>query len=102
MIFLPLRQEEILQIVDLLVKQLCERLSERGLVLEMTDAAKQLAVKTAYDPIYGARPLKRFLQREVETLIARRIIANELPTGSGLRLDAVGVELKVEVIVPGK
>ncbi len=97
LIFLPLRQDEILQIVDLLVKQLCKRLSERGLVLEVTDAAKQLAVKTAYDPIYGARPLKRFLQREVETLIARRIIANDLPAGSGLRLDAVGVELKVEV-----
>lgn len=102
LIFLPLQQNEILQIVDLLVDQLCQRLSEQGLALEVTDAAKQLAVKTSYDPIYGARPLKRFLQRQVETLIARRIIANELPAGSGLRLDSSGVELKVEVTVPGK
>jgi ATP-dependent Clp protease ATP-binding subunit ClpB len=100
LIFLPLRKDEILQIVDLLVNQLRKRLLERGLVFDMTAAAKDLVVQSSYDPVYGARPIKRYLQREVETLIARRIIANELPEGAELKLDAVGGILKVVVNSP--
>jgi ATP-dependent Clp protease ATP-binding subunit ClpB len=94
-IFLPLQKEELLQIVGLLVGQLRERLLERGLTFEMTDAAKELVVQSSYDPVYGARPIKRYLQREVETLIARRIIANESPAGSKIVLDAVKGSLKI-------
>ncbi len=97
LIFLPLRQEEILQILGLLIDQLRARLTERGLLLVVTDAAKELIVKSSYDPIYGARPIKRFLQRELETLIARRLIADDLPAGSQLCVDQVAGVLDVSV-----
>lgn len=97
-IFLPLLKSEIVQIVDLLLSHLRERLAERGLGLELTDSAKELVVETAYDPVYGARPLKRYLQRELETLIARRMIANELPGGSKMVVDAAGDKLEITVL----
>jgi ATP-dependent Clp protease ATP-binding subunit ClpB len=96
--FLPLRQEEILRIVDLLIAQLRDRLAAQGLELELTEAAKRMIGEVSYDPIYGARPLKRYLQREVETLIARHIIANDLPGGSRLRVDFVDEKLRVEAV----
>ncbi len=97
-IFLPLRQEEILQIVDLLVAELHNRLADKGLALKLTDAAKQMIATASYDPVFGARPLKRYLQREVETLIARQLISSELSPGSQLLVDAVGDKLDVSVV----
>jgi len=102
LIFLPLRQAEILQIVDLLLEQLRKRLIERGLHLEISDSARTLIVQSSYDPVYGARPIKRYLQREVETLIARHIISNEVSANSRLQLDAVGGALEIQVTEPAK
>lgn len=87
-VFLPLQRDEIFAIVDLLVEQLRLRLAGQGLRLELSDAARELIVANAFDPVFGARPLKRYLQRELETLIARRLIRNELPAGSCLQVDA--------------
>ena len=74
----PLSKENIGSIIDLQMKDLKERLKAKQITLEMTDAAKQYIIDNAYDPIYGARPLKRFLQSHVETLLAKKIIAGEI------------------------
>ena len=74
----PLSKENIGSIIDLQMKDLRERLKAKQITLEMTDAAKQYIIDNAYDPIYGARPLKRFLQSHVETLLAKKIIAGEI------------------------
>ena len=74
----PLSKENIGSIIDLQMKDLRERLQAKQITLEMTDAAKQYIIDNAYDPIYGARPLKRFLQSHVETLLAKKIIAGEI------------------------
>ena len=74
----PLTKENISKIIDLQMKDLKERLKAKQITLEMTDAAKQYIIDNAYDPIYGARPLKRFLQSHVETLLAKKIIAGEI------------------------
>ena len=74
----PLSKENIGSIIDLQMKDLRERLKAKQITLEMTDAAKQYITDNAYDPIYGARPLKRFLQSHVETLLAKKIIAGEI------------------------
>jgi len=75
-VFSPLSQDEITKIVDLLVAEVGKRLSEQGVALELTDAARRLIAREGYDPVYGARPLKRFIQREVETPIARALLAD--------------------------
>ncbi|WP_020677467.1 ATP-dependent chaperone ClpB [Geopsychrobacter electrodiphilus] len=98
LIFLPLRREEILQITDLLVAQLAQRLVEHGLTLELTKEARQLIAEASYDPLYGARPLKRYIQRELETLLARRMITAELSPGSRLLVGVVDGRLKVDVV----
>jgi ATP-dependent Clp protease ATP-binding subunit ClpB len=98
LIFLPLRREEILQIVDLLVSQLTQRLVGLGLKLELTDEAKQLIAVRSYDPLYGARPLKRYLQRELETLLARRMIGLDDPAGSHLLVKVANGKLQVDAI----
>ena len=74
----PLSKENIGSIIDLQMKDLRERLQAKQITLEMTDAAKQYIIDNAYDPVYGARPLKRFLQSHVETLLAKKIIAGEI------------------------
>ena len=74
----PLSKENIGSIIDLQMKDLKERLQAKQITLEMTDAAKQYIIDNAYDPVYGARPLKRFLQSHVETLLAKKIIAGEI------------------------
>ena len=74
----PLSKENIGSIIDLQKKDLRERLQAKQITLEMTDAAKQYIIDNAYDPVYGARPLKRFLQSHVETLLAKKIIAGEI------------------------
>ena len=83
----PLTKAEIGKIVDLLLAKLSGRLADQQLKLDVTDAAKDFIVEHGYDPVYGARPLKRFIQSRVETLIGRMIIGSELKAGETLRVD---------------
>ncbi len=83
----PLTRENITQIIDLLIAALSKRLEDKQLSVELTDAAKQYVIDGGYDPVYGARPLKRFLQRNVETLIGRTIIEGDLSAGTKLLVD---------------
>jgi len=87
-IYKPLTRGEIGSIVDLMIAQLQKRLKDKQLSLELTDAAKALIIDQGFDPIYGARPLKRFIQSRLETLVARHIIAGDLRPGQVLRVDA--------------
>ena len=86
-LFKPLTLEEITHIVDLLLSDVRHRLSERGITLEVTQEAKELIAKAGYDPVYGARPLKRYIQRELETRVGRAIIADELHAGSTVTVE---------------
>lgn len=85
-LFKPLTLAEIEQIVDLQAEDVRERLKSRNLTLDIDQAAKEFIAKTAYDPVYGARPLKRYLQRELETRIARHIITDALPDGGRIEV----------------
>ena len=89
----PLMKEEIVHIVDLMLADLKRRLKDKQLDVQLTDAAKQYVVDAGYDPVYGARPLKRFLQSRVETLIARKIIAEDLHHGDVISVDYDGEHL---------
>ena len=92
-LFKPLTLEEITAVVDLLVRDLGNRLRDRGLTLDMPKEAEQFVAREGFDPVYGARPLKRFIQQEVETPIARKIIRGELAEG-----DKVAVALEGETL----
>ncbi len=96
-LFKPLHMEEIVRITDLLAKQLVLRLKDRQITLVLSDEAKQFIARTGYDPVYGARPLKRFLQRELETRVARAIIAGEIAEGGELRVELRDGKLVVGV-----
>ena len=89
----PLTKENIYGIVDLLVADLEKRLSDKRIGLSVTTAAKDFIISSAYDPIYGARPLKRFLQSKVETLIARKIIAEDIAPDTVITIDVENGEL---------
>jgi ATP-dependent Clp protease ATP-binding subunit ClpB len=93
--FKPLTLEEIEQIVDLQVDDLRRRLASRRMSLELTEAARALVASEGYDPVYGARPLKRFISHEVETRIGRALLAGDVEEGSVIRLDARDDELVV-------
>ena len=84
----PLSRQEIYSIVDLMMNSLGKRLAEKQLSVKLTDEAKNYIVDNGYDPVYGARPLKRFIQRKAETLIARAIIGDELRAGDVVTIDA--------------
>ncbi len=86
--FKPLDKSAIGDIVELLLKDLDARLADRELKLTLTDAAKELIIKEGYDPHYGARPLKRYIQKNVETLAARKILAGNLHEGDTITIDA--------------
>ena len=92
-LYRPLTREDIRAIIDLLTADLSRRLSDRGITLALTDAAADYIAEEAYDPAYGARPLKRFLQANVETLLARRIIAGDIPPDSVVTVDVDGDSL---------
>ena len=83
----PLTKENIYGIVDLLVADLAARLADKRVGLKITDAAKDYIIASAYDPTYGARPLKRFIQSKVETLIARKIIAEDIAPDTVITID---------------
>ena len=87
-LFKPLTKENLHGIIDILMRGLKRRLAEKTLKLEVTDGAKTLLIDRGFDPVYGARPLKRYLQSSAETLIAKEILRGELPAGSTLVLDA--------------
>ena len=91
--FHPLTKANLGGIIDIMVESLRKRLADRALKLEITDAAKQLIISRGYDPLYGARPLRRYLQSSVETLIARTILSGELSAGATITVDAVDGEL---------
>ena len=91
----PLTRENVVKIADLLLDGLKRRLAEKELTLELTQAAKDLVADAGYDPVYGARPLKRFLQSKLETLIARKILSSDPAPGTTLTVDAKNGELTV-------
>ena len=98
--FKPLQAAEIRAIVDLLLGSLKDRLAERRITVEVSGDAKAFLADQGYDPIYGARPLKRFLQRELETRIGRKLIAGDVPDGSAVTVGLAGGELCVDVAAP--
>ncbi len=86
-LFKPLHLDEVVKITDLLAEQLVNRLKEQRITLEISDEAKRFIARTGYDPVYGARPLKRFMQRELETRVARAIISGSVRDGGTLKVD---------------
>ncbi len=86
-LFKPLTRENISHIVELLIGELNERISDKDLKVELTDDAKQFVIAGGYDPVYGARPLKRFLQKNVETLVAKVILEGEVGMGDTIEID---------------
>jgi ATP-dependent Clp protease ATP-binding subunit ClpB len=98
-VFHALSEEHLKEIVEIQLAGLRARLAERHMTIELTDAARTRLVREGYDPVYGARPLKRAIQREVETPLAKRILSGEVRDGSHIRLDADpnGQGLKFEI-----
>jgi ATP-dependent Clp protease ATP-binding subunit ClpB len=99
-LFKPLRLEEIERIVDLLTEDLRRRLIDRGIRLELSEPAREFVAREGFDPVYGARPLKRFLQHELESRIARALVAGEVHDGSLLRVGMKGGQLAIEIENP--
>ena len=95
--FKPLTRENLGGIIDIMVEGLKKRLADKTLSLELTDAAKDLIIERGYDPLYGARPLRRCLQSGAETLIAKKLLSGDLSSGSTLVLDAENGELVCRV-----
>ena len=95
--FKPLTKSNIGKIVDLMVGELDKRLADQELSLELTDTAKDQVIENGYDPVYGARPLKRYLQKYVETLAARKILSGDVHAGDTLVLDVQNGEFIVTV-----
>jgi ATP-dependent Clp protease ATP-binding subunit ClpB len=92
-VFKPLSREQIGEIVDLQLERLRERLAERGITIELTDAAKEALAEAGWDPAYGARPLKRAIQRLVENPLALRLLEGDFADGDTITVDADGGEL---------
>jgi ATP-dependent Clp protease ATP-binding subunit ClpB len=101
-LFKPLTLAEIKKIVDLLLNLLRQRLAERRLTLDLSDAAREHIAREGYDPVYGARPLKRYLQREVETRLSRKLLQGDIPDGSNLTLAYKDGQLDIQVGSPKK
>ncbi len=100
-LFKPLTLQEIERIVDLLIEDLRARLADRRLMIELTEAARELIAREGYDPVYGARPLRRYIQRSVETRIARAVIAGDIHDATTIVLDAADDELVLSWQEPG-
>ncbi len=96
-LFKPLTLPEIEKIVDLQMADLRHRLGERNIAIELTEAAREYVARQGFDPVYGARPLKRFLQRQVESRVGRAIIAGEVGDGTTVKIDVRDGELAVDV-----
>ena len=91
--FKPLTKDNIGQIIDLMMNDLNKRLENQDVHLELTDLAKQFVIDGGYEPMYGARPLKRYLQKNVETLAAREILSGEVRAGDTILIDVQGDHL---------
>ena len=89
----PLTRENVTHIIDLMVTDLNRRLEDKQLTVELTPAAKDHIIEAAYDPIYGARPLRRYLQHTVETLISRKIVSDQVEPGSRITVECRDGEL---------
>jgi ATP-dependent Clp protease ATP-binding subunit ClpB len=87
-VFHALTEDDVRKIVDIQLRRLQARLVDRHLELDFTDRAKDFLATRGYDPVYGARPLKRVIQNEVETALARRLIAGDIQDGARVRIDA--------------
>ena len=92
----PLKKEEVEKILDLLIKDLEKRLEDKHLQLELTKEAKAYLIDNGYDGVYGARPLKRFVQKKLETLIARKILSQEIKPNTTIKVDYNGKELIIK------
>ena len=92
----PLTKENVTHIIDLMAADINRRLEDKQLTVDLTPAAKDYIIESAYDPIYGARPLRRFLQHTVETLVSKKIIADQVEPGSRITVDCRGGELTVD------
>ena len=97
MFYKPLTRDNVTHIIDLLLTQLNARLTDKELSVELTEDAKRFIIDEAYDPVYGARPLRRYLQHTVETLVSRKIVAGEVRPGDVIVVDCADGELAVEV-----
>jgi len=91
--FKPLTKSDLGRIIELMVASLRTRLEDKSLSLELTDSAKALVIEKGFDPLYGARPLRRYLQSSVETLIARTILSGDVSAGDRLVIDAAAGQL---------
>ena len=96
--FKPLTKENLNGIIDIMMEELVARLNEKGITLSVSESAKALAIERGYDPVYGARPLKRFLQKNVETLAARIILGGNIHEGAVIEIDQENEELTGRVI----
>ena len=96
-LFRPLTKDNISGIITLLLEEINNRLEDKGVTIRLTDEATQFVVDNAYDPVYGARPLKRFLQKHVETLAAKLILADKVDTGDTIVIDVENEELVAKV-----
>jgi ATP-dependent Clp protease ATP-binding subunit ClpB len=94
-LFKPLTLPEIEKIVDLMFNDLRSRLGDRRINLDITEAAKQFIAEQGFDPVYGARPLRRFISREVETRLGRALLSGDVQDGATVRIDHAGGELVV-------
>ncbi|WP_433219649.1 ATP-dependent chaperone ClpB [Microtetraspora malaysiensis] len=101
-LFKPLTEAEIERIVDLMFGEIRARLAERRMTLEVSEEARRLIAKEGYDPVYGARPLRRFISREVETRIGRALIAGDVGDGATITVGVSGGELVVGFRNPGQ
>jgi ATP-dependent Clp protease ATP-binding subunit ClpB len=100
-LFKPLTEAEIERIVELMFTDLRSRLAERQVMLELSPDARRYIAEQGFDPVYGARPLRRFISREVETRIGRALLAGDVRDGAVIRVDYVGTELTVSYTNPG-
>lgn len=97
-LFKPLDTNEIKSIVDIFLEDIKNRLKDKNITMKITDAAKELMAKEGYDPIYGARPLKRYIENVLETSIAKKIIKGEIFSGSVIGVDTKGEQITIEKI----
>src|SRR5262249_25703098 len=99
-LFKPLTMDEIKRIVDLLTAELRKRLADRDIQLVLSAAAREFIARRGFDPVYGARPLRRFLQHELETRIGRALVAGDVWEGATIRIDVREVALTTAIETP--
>jgi ATP-dependent Clp protease ATP-binding subunit ClpB len=102
LVFRALTEEELAKIVEIQVGWLQKRLEDRRIELEFSEEAKELLAKRGYDPVYGARPLRRVIQKTVETPLAKKIMTGDVPDGSRVRVSAEHQEILFQVTAPAE